>query len=665
MTAPLRLPPIVAYAERREHEDTAIDRWAAAIRVGLSARATGLRVLLLRPILHQMTQYTERFAAMDDAALRAEVPGLSLRLRMALDGHRLPVAAAGEAFAFVREAADRILGMRPYDVQALGAWAMMRGEIAEMRTGEGKTLAAALATATTALSGRQVHVMTVNDYLANRDADTLRPLYEFLGLTLGVVVQGQDATVRRHAYRCDIVYGNNTEIAFDFLRDRANLRRAPGNLRRKIARLTPAAKEEEALRLPGLPVAIIDEADSVLIDEARTPLIISGHGALPGASEIEVFQAALDAAREMVEGAHFRIPRGTRRVEVLDAGFDWLDDLTLDRHDGFGIPVIRDHAVHQALNALHVFQSGDAYVVRHGKVHIVDENTGRMMPDRQWSDGLHQLIELKEGLETTPARETLSRMTYQRFFRRYSHVGGMTGTARDAAWELGMVYRLAVTRIPTHRPDRRRFVPDRAFLRASDKLDAIAARVAELHRAGRPVLIGTRSINASEAVADRLEAAGLPFRLLSATQDADEAAIVAEAGQPGRITVATNMAGRGTDIKLADGVAAVGGLHVILTERHDSRRVDRQMEGRCGRQGDPGQVEAFLSLEDELVSGPGTARLRAVATAAVRLFGPAAAGWAIRLRQRQVERSQARSRRDLMDQDRDLGDLLAFSGELE
>lgn len=661
----MRLPRVEEYAERVERETTALDRFGANLAASIFANAAGLRHHMFRPILRHMARHAGRFAAQDDPALRAEARTIRLRLRSALRGHSLPVAVAGEAFALLCETAERILSKRPYDVQAIGAWAMMNGHVAEMRTGDGKSLSAVLAAATVALSGRQVHLLTVNDYLVARDAEEFAAFYSFLGLTVATVVAGQDAEARRHAYEADIVYATNKEVAFDFLRDRAMLRRAPGNLRRKIDRLVPASGPVSGLRLPGLPVAFIDEADSVLIDEARTPLVISGQGTIRGGFDEEIFIAAMEAARQLRPDVHYRIPRGTRTVEILEAGFDWLEELTEGRDDAFAIPVIRDHTVLQALKALEIFHKGEAYILRDGKVQIVDENTGRVTPDRQWSDGLHQMVELKEDVEMSANRETLSRMTYQRFFRRYAHLGGMTGTARDAAWELATVYGLSVVRIPTNAPDRRIFAPDRLFFRVEDKLSAISARAAELSATGVPVLIGTRSINISEAVSTRLAAAGLDHQLLSAAQDADEAAIVAEAGRPGRITVATNMAGRGTDIKLARDVRRAGGLHVILTERHDSRRIDRQFEGRCGRQGDPGHVEAYLSLEDELMRGADAARWRAVAGMLMRILGPRTAGWVLRRRQRRVERLHAGMRRDLMENDRSLGRLLAMSGELE
>ena len=662
--ASVRPPQTIEYAEAPERPETELDRAWAWLQGAFVAQGARARARRLRPILRHTKRHAKRFSAMTNADLRAAATALRPRLRKGVKDHALPVALAGESFALIREAAERTLGMRPYDVQLLGAWAMLCGQIAEMRTGEGKTLCATLAVATTALSGRQVHLMTVNDYLAERDAMEMGPLYDFLGLTRATVLQGQDGATRQAAYGCDIVYGTNKEIAFDYLRDRAVLRRAPGNLQRKVDRITGANSATD-LRLRGLPVAFVDEADSVLIDEARTPLIISGTGELEGGLPHTVYYSAMLIARNMTEGRHFRIPKGVRRVEILDEGYDWLDRRTLNRPDQLGVEVIRDHTVLQALNALHIFHEGEAYIVRDEKVQIVDEHTGRVMPDRTWSDGLHQMVELKEGVPLSETRETLSRMTYQRFFRRYAHLAGMTGTAQDAAWELWSVYRLAVSRIPTNRPDIRKKKRDRVFVSERRKVAGLCRRVAGLHDAGQPVLIGTRTILASQHVSAALTKAGLKHTVLSAEQDAHEAALIAKAGHRGAILVATNMAGRGTDIKLGPEVAALGGLAVLLSERHDSRRVDRQLEGRCGRQGAPGQTEAWLSLEDELMTGPDAAILRRLGKVLAFLLGPWAAAWCIRARQRRVERLHAQMRRDLMKQDRQLGNVMAFSGELE
>ncbi len=660
----LHLPKPLGYFERPEAQDTQFDRFGQRIIARFVSSRARRRAEKLTPILRHARRHGKRHTALSEAELQLAADAMRRRLKAALRGDDLPVRLVGETFSLIREAAVRTLGMRHYDVQLLGAWAMLQGQIAEMRTGEGKTLCATLAVATAALSGRQVHVMTVNDYLAGRDAEEMTPLYSFLGLTTTFVGEDQSDDERRPLYGADIVYGTNKTFAFDYLRDRQLLRNRPGNLRRKVEVLTHDRSLDE-LRLRGLHFALIDEADSVLIDEARTPLIISGEVAPEAGYDTKLFYQAMEVAGQLKEGLHFTIPKDQKRVEITETGYDRLD-LMSDRWGGtFAVPVIRDFAISQALSALHLFHRDEAYIVRDDSVQIVDENTGRTMPDRTWSDGLHQMMEIKEGLEPSPPRETLSRITYQRYFRRYSRLTGMTGTATDAAWELWSVYRLPVTKIQTNKKDIRRFSRDRVYRTEKAKWKAIAKRTKALNAKGIPVLIGTRSVGASDAASLQLDASGIAHQVLSAAQDADEAAIVAQAGQKGAVTVATNMAGRGTDIKLAEGVPELGGLHVILSERHDSRRVDRQLEGRCGRQGEPGRCEAYLSLEDELMRGPAAKPLRRRAALVSRIFGPRAAGRYLRKRQKRVEAIHAQIRRNLLDADRNLNKLLALSGELE
>lgn len=664
-----RQPQVVEYAEHADAVDDAIDRWGQRMAGRIHALRLRANARALRAILRQVSRHDARLRAMSDAELQATAQNLRRDLRLASAKGPLSAKAAGPAFALVREVAARTLGQRHYDVQVLGAWAMMRGMVAEMRTGEGKTLCATLAAATAALAGEPVHVITVNDYLAERDAGEMARLYAFLGLSVGVVLSGQKRPERRALYAADIVYGANKEIAFDYLRDRMILRTRPGNLNRKIDRLADRGEAGE-LVMRGLHFAIVDEGDSVLIDEARTPLIISG-SVQTTAGDLALYSTAMQAASALVEGQHYRVIRDENRIELLEAGLEYLEELSEDYEDqaeeaesagSFQVAVIREHAVTQALTAVHLFHLDIDYIITEGEVQIVDEFTGRVMADRSWSEGLHQMIELKEGLELTPPRETLGRITYQRYFRRYLRLGAMTGTASDAAVELWSVYRLAVAKIPTNKPDIRVTAPDRVFRTEAAKWAAIGARVAELHAQGSAVLLGTRSVAASEAASAVLHDLNIPHRVLNARQDADEAAIVAAAGRPATVTVATNMAGRGTDIKLAPGVAASGGLHVILSERHDSRRIDRQLAGRCGRQGDPGRVEAFLSLEDELMRPKDASLARRLARSLTR-FG--LAGLAFRLRQRHIERIHARMRHDLLEADRNLGDLLSFSGRME
>jgi preprotein translocase subunit SecA len=483
------------------------------------------------------------------------------------------------------------------------------------------------------------------------------PVYQRLGLTVGCVKQGMQPAERRAAYACDVTYCSNKEIAFDYLKDRLVLGGKPHPIAMRLGSL---GGDDSAgrLLLRGLQFAIVDEADSVLVDEARTPLILSGMS--DDKAEETLHRKALDVARQLGDG-DYRI--GEEGVEVTDGGLRKLETLAKSLGRVWSGPRRREQLVRQALTALHVFERDKHYLVRDGKVMIIDEYTGRLMPDRAWEQGLHQLIEIKEECEVTPRRDTLARISYQRFFRRYVHLCGMTGTAAEVAGELLAVYRLRVARIPTNRPVQRRFLGTRYFGSGDAKWRAVVAAIGERHRTGQPVLVGTRSVAASEKLAALLDQAGLAYRLLNARQDRDEAEIVAQAGQRGCITVATNMAGRGTDIRLAAGVKELGGLHVVSTELNDAARIDRQLYGRSGRQGDPGSCEAILAVDDDLVKSylPLAAKTLSRFGRLPRRLGAAA----FRLAQWRAERSHSRARRDLMDLDEYLGDILAFSGRGE
>ena len=641
-----------AYPEREEARTGRLERL-----LGAAHYFTG-RFSLSGKRLGQIVEATSRAAAgverLEGAALLSRAAQLRQRLRREGFGS---LELAAQCFALTREAAARTIGQRHFDVQLIGGWAMLNGMVAEMETGEGKTLTATLAAATAALAGRAVHVITVNDYLAERDAQAMGPVYGALGLSVGCVKQGMDPQSRRAAYRCDVTYCSNKEITFDYLRDRMVLGGKPRPIAMKLEALSGAGSGERLL-LRGLQFAIVDEADSVLVDEARTPLILSaeaGH-----TQEAMLHEQALALARELGDG-DFRI--GESGIDVTAAGLDRLEELCQLLKGVWRGPRRREQLVRQALSALHQFQRDKHYLVRDGKVVIVDENTGRLMPDRSWEQGLHQLIELKEGCEVTHRRETLARISYQRFFRRYVHLAGMTGTASEVAGELWAVYRLRVAAVPTNKPVRRVRWADSVYGSTERKWRAVVGRIGQLRAAGRPVLVGTRSVAASEELARALEQAQVPYRLLNARQDRDEADIVARAGEPGCVTVATNMAGRGTDIKLAPSIAALGGLHVIATELNDSARIDRQLFGRGGRQGDPGSCEAILAIEEDLVDSYlplAAARLRHMD----RL--PLALGKAVfTAAQWRAERAHSRMRRDLLDLDDYLGDMLAFSGRGE
>jgi preprotein translocase subunit SecA len=640
-----------AYPEREELREGRLERFVAAARYYAGGARIGERGLAR--IVAAAESAGAGLAGESDEALRARAAALRLRLRREGFGE---LAAAAEAFALVRETASRVLGLRHFDVQLIGGWAMLNGMLAEMETGEGKTLTATLAAATAALAGRAVHVITVNDYLAERDALWMRPVYEALGISVGCVKQGMDPASRRAAYGCEIAYCSNKEIAFDYLRDRRVLGGRPRAIAMKMDALDGAGAAPRLL-LRGLQFAIVDEADSVLVDEARTPLILSAEA---DQSQQETLHAqALELARQLGE-EDYRL--GDAGVEVTARGLERLDELGASLHGVWRGPRRREQLVRQALSALHAFQRDKHYLVRDGKVVIIDENTGRLMPDRSWEQGLHQLIELKEGCEITGRRETLARISYQRFFRRYLHLAGMTGTASEVASELWAVYRLRVATIPTHKPGRRVRAGDQVYGRSAQKWKAVVAAIKAQGADSRPVLVGTRSVAASETLAEHLDQAGIPYRLLNARQDKDEAEIISEAGQPGRVTVATNMAGRGTDIKLGPGVAERGGLHVIATELNDSGRIDRQLFGRCARQGDAGSCQSILAIEEDLIATflPSATPLRALTRLPLWL-----GRIVFRMAQWRAERAYSRARRDLLDLDDYLGDILAFSGRGE
>lgn len=496
-------------------------------------------------------------------------------------------------------AVSRALNLQAYPVQILGAVALHSGAIAEMQTGEGKTLTAALAACLAALPGKGVHIATANDYLAARDADWARPVFERLGLSCSAITQSSDSPSRRAAYRCDVTYTTARELGFDFLRDRLAER---DRRERRLLYAGPGRAEDD---LPAEPVqrplhcALVDEADSLLIDEARVPLVISAPVA-SAALEVAACEWATGVSRVLkIETDYTHDPR-EHRVELTAAGRARVRELaepsvarlTSDRLFS---------SVERAIRVERELIRDRHYVVRDGKIVIVDEFTGRLAEGRQWRGGLHQAVESREGLQVTAPNSPAARITVQEYFTRYPHLAGMTGTAQGAAGEFRVFYRRPVAVIPTHRPCRREVLPTRICGTAEEKARAVLEETQSLHAAGRPVLIGTRSIDKSEQLSALFSAAGLPHEVLHARRLAREAELVSRAGQSQRVTIATNMAGRGTDIVLEPGVAEAGGLHVIGTELHDSSRIDRQLFGRCARQGDPGSCRQFLALDDELL----------------------------------------------------------------
>ncbi|BAU91118.1 preprotein translocase subunit, ATPase [Methylorubrum populi] len=661
-----RLPAARAYSERKPLKASRLDQAAARIIGLLQLGLTGWASRRYAHIARNALARAEAVAALSDEALQSRIQAVTAALRAQ---KKFRDADITEAFTLIREMSGRVKGQRHYGVQMMGAAALLDGRIAQMATGEGKTLTATLAAGAAALAGLPVHVVTVNDYLAERDAEEMRPLYAALGLTVGVIKEKQEQPERASAYGCNITYCTNKDLAFDYLRDRIALGQRASDVRLKLESMHVAASRLAQLRLRGLHFAIVDEADSVLIDEARTPLIISA----PAGSQFgtEVLARAMEIAGALASPQDYLIEAAEHRIVLTDSGRERIAALAAG--DGRGEAsawrgrVTREGLVRQALSALHLFHRDEHYILREGKVVIVDANTGRVMPDRSWSDGLHQMVEHKEGCELSGARSTLARMTYQRFFRRYPRLSGMTGTTRGVAAEFWTVYRLPVARIPTHRPVQRRHLPDEVLPDEAAKWRRVTERIAELHARGCPVLVGTRSVAASARASAHLSEAGLPHTVLSAAQDGEEAAIVAEAGQRGRITVATNMAGRGTDIKLGPGIAELGGLHVIMVERQDARRIDDQLAGRSGRQGEPGCFQAILSLDDPLMEsglvgrGPARRIMALLGPARGRAFGARL----LRHAQMRTERLHGRMRADLLHSDQMQDRILAFAGHAE
>lgn len=614
-------------------------------------------------IIREISAFSEEFQGLDEHALGTR----TTEIRRGLHQYGLTRALTVEAFALVREVADRTLKMRHYDTQMIGAWIMVHGGLAEMETGEGKTLTATLAAATAALAGIPVHIVTVNDYLVTRDAEEMAPLYQKLGLSVGAVTGRMDGAVRRKGYASDITYCTNKLLAFDYLRDRMLMGSGQGKMRMQVEKMHATEMRSKRLFLRGLCYAIVDEADSVLIDEARTPLLISRKA--NSADEEMTYSQALEVAKKFRQREDFNVDRLDRTIHLTDKGCEYLDSFAGITAGGvWSGKRRREELVQQALAALHLYRRDHHYVVQNGKVLIVDQNTGRLMADRSWERGLHQMIELKENCEMSGRNEPLARMTYQRFFRRYLCLAGMTGTAREVQRELWSVYGLRVSRVAPHKPSQRRCHGHHVYRTKALKWNAVVTKTIHLHRRGQPVLLGTRSVADSELISSLLKDNDLSCQVLNARQDSLEAEIVAKAGGEGAITVATNMAGRGTDIPLGSGVVELGGLHVISTELNEAKRIDRQLFGRCGRQGDPGSYEEIFSLEDELlqpylekVFSRTFIRILGKSKVLAHFVGPAI----MRLAQAAVEKHHVQIRKNLVHMDEQLGRLLAFSGRLE
>jgi len=520
------------------------------------------------------------------------------QLRKQLLRHGLQENLVAKSFATVRAVAHKTLGKRHFDVQLLGGWVMMNGMIAEMETGQGKTLTATLPACTAALAGIPVHIVTANDYLAARDEQLLRPLYQQMGLSSASVVDGMETESRKQAYQCDIVHSTSQQITFDYLRDRMEMGDDIGKLQIQFKHLQNQQQHKpSAFFLRGLCFTIIDEADSLLIDEAKTPLIISQ--TRQSDEQNQIYFDAIYQATSLHKDTDFKVIEQNQEIALTTKGEEKLAELAESLDEFWHQRRQRDNMVTQALKAEYFYHRDKHYLVRDNKVEIIDALTGRAMPDRSWEHGLHQLIEAKEKCEITGERDPLARIGYQKFFKRYLRLSGMSGTVTEVASELNSVYGLRVIKIPTHQPSQRKMYTEKVFATKDQKWQALIQKIRTLHQQGRPILVGTCTVADSEIVSELLSDNELPHQVLNASQDQKESEIIAVAGQLNSITVATNMAGRGTDIALGEGVAELGGLHVIATERNDARRIDRQLYGRCARQGDPGSAEAFMSLQDE------------------------------------------------------------------
>ncbi|MBN2871245.1 MAG: preprotein translocase subunit SecA, partial [Campylobacterales bacterium] len=544
----------------------------------------------IKKYLKRVAQINARephFSAMSDEELQA---AFALLKTSVVNGEKTLDDVLVDSFAITREAGKRTLGMRHFDVQLIGGMVLHEGRIAEMKTGEGKTLVATLPVVLNAMSGKGVHVVTVNDYLAERDGTQMSALYGFLGYTTGIILEGgYNPANKRLQYACDITYGTNNEYGFDYLRDNMTY-----------------SKEHMVQR--GHEFVIVDEVDSILIDEARTPLIISG----PTNRALENYVRADAVAKALIRDEHFTIDEKDRLVLITEEGIGRAEEL-------FGVDNLYSiensglsHHLDQALKANYIFECDVDYVVRDNQVIIVDEFTGRLSEGRRYSEGLHQALEAKEGVVIKEETQTLADITYQNYFRMYQKIGGMTGTAQTEATEFAQIYNLDVISIPTNVPVIRQDMNDLIYKTEAEKFAAVIAKIKELHAKGQPVLIGTASIEKSEKLHALIKAEKIPHTVLNAKNHAQEGEIIKHAGEKGAITIATNMAGRGVDIKVDDEIKALGGLYILGTERHENRRIDNQLRGRAGRQGDPGTSQFYLSLEDNLLRIFGSDKIKAI-----------------------------------------------------
>jgi preprotein translocase subunit SecA len=614
-------------------------------------------------LIPKIRYHENKYLALSDEQLLAQSMELKGKARGKWDLDSL----LPEAFGLVSVAIQRVLGIRPFDVQLAGGAVLHYGGLVELATGEGKTVTASLPAYLNALVGKGVHVTTVNDYLAKRDAEWIGPVYQKLGLEVGCLQQKMDDSTRVSMYSRDVTYGTAAEFGFDFLRDRLKVRGGQAQTAPFWAPWLPGAG---AARLDSrvqrtLHFAIVDEADSIFVDEAKTPLIIANPTRRAEPDEQVVYLWADKVARAMRREEHFTLNLKKDKIELTDTGRHMIrySDPPTGKH-AKAMDKLQE-AIERGLHAHYRFTRDHHYMINsEKKIVIIDEGTGRPMPDRHWRDGLHQAVEAKENVPINMPSEHAAQITFQNFYRLYTKLCGMSGTLLPNFYELWKVYRGWTSWIPTNRVCKRELLPDEVYPTEDAKFDAVVTKTREMLSAGRPVLIGTRTVDASKKLSAKLTAGGVPHKVLNAEQNEHEAEVVSMAGQPGAVTVATNMAGRGTDIKLGDGIAERGGLHVIGTERHEAERIDRQLIGRAGRQGDPGTAQFMLSLEDQLLEGLGTGRQMEL-----KAFGERGGerNWnayapLFRIAQRRIERRHYRQRLDLKNFDKQRQEMLKDIG---
>ncbi|MEA1901629.1 MAG: preprotein translocase subunit SecA [Thermodesulfobacteriota bacterium] len=615
----------------------------------------------IRKDAEKISTMADELRHLSERRLRERLKEMAIRFRRHEKGRDEII---NDVFAVIVEVADRTLGLRLYPVQIMGAMALYKGYFTEMATGEGKSLTACLPAILAAWTGRPCHIVTVNDYLAERDADEMLSFFSFCDVSVGCVTGQMDPEQRRLQYDRGIVYTTSKELVADFLRDRLRIGSFYNPSRRLIRQMLLQRWEGgDGLVMRGLDTAIVDEADSVLIDEAVTPLIISR--AQDNKPMAEIYRTAHRIAASLESDIDYHLDLKYKEIKLTKDALKKIETLSMSLPGIWRGPSRRVELIQQALTAREFYKKEKQYVIQDGKIVIVDEFTGRLMPNRTWRQGLHQAVEAKENLDVTSPSETLARISFQRFFRFFRKLSGMTGTGREGAGEFWHIYGLPFISIPTNRPCIRKQLPDAVFPDADRKWDAVVEEIVRCNKTGRPILVGTRNVRASERLAKMLTAKDLEFNLLNAVRHKEEAVIVAAAGGQGRITIATNMAGRGTDIKLGRGVVELGGLHVIATERHESGRIDRQLFGRSARQGDPGSAQAFMSVDDELIQRFVPGPLRKRLASAIEKKRPVAKRLAESIlshAQRAAQRLAFRQRRGVLKMDTWLEDALSFSG---